>query len=169
MITKEEAIKYLGNFSIPPMTSNLPEAVIEHQNYIDTLRLSQQSLQNEINFIEELKKLRAEIDEFMIISFFDDDEINYIRHCFDQHIYKLKGENNNMEKIEKITKYSNIEREVANDIWEIAKKSPEHGNALMDLLGISTYETISKIATYEGESLKYSENSLAVAKENKEE
>lgn len=159
MITKEEAIKYLGKFSIPPMTSNLPEAVTEHQNYIDTLRLSQQSLQNEIKTVEELEKLRAEIDEFMIISFFDDDEIKFIRHCFDQHISKLKG-----EKIEKIAEYSNIEREVANDIWEIAKKSPEHGNALIDLLGISTYETISKIATY-------SENGLAVklSKENKEE
>lgn len=169
MITKEEAIKYLGNFSIPPMTSNLPEAVTEHQNYIDTLRLSRQSLQNEINFIEELEELRAEIDEFMIVSFFDDNEIKFIRNCFDQRISKLKGESDNMEKIEKIAEYSNIEREVANDIWEIAKKSPEHGNALMDLLGLSTYETISKIATYKGEHLKYSENGLAVAKNNKEE
>jgi len=44
--------------------------------------------------IAELEKLRAEIDEFMIISFFDDDEIDYIRHCFDQHISELKGEKN---------------------------------------------------------------------------
>ena len=89
----------------------------------------------------------------------------------------------NMEKIEKTAEYSNIEREVANDIWEIAKKSPEHGNALMDLLGRSTYETISKIktitdpvviditTTYKGKPLKYSENGLAVklAKGNMEE
>ena len=95
MITKEEAIKYLGKFSPPPMTSNLPEAVAEHQKYIDALRLAQQSLQNEINFTEELEKLRAEIDEFMIISFFDDDEIKFIRYCFDQHISKLKGESDN--------------------------------------------------------------------------
>ena len=89
----------------------------------------------------------------------------------------------NMEDLEKGSEYSDIEREVANDIWNIAKKSPEHGNALMDLIGRSTYETISTIksitdtvvidvtTTYKGEPLKYSENGLAVklAQGNKEE
>ena len=37
--------------------------------------------------------------------------------------------------------------EVANKIWDIAKISPEHGNALMDLLGTEVYEKISMIQT----------------------
>lgn len=68
MITKEEAIQYLGNLPIPPMTSNLPKAVTEHLNYIDALRIAQQSLQNEINSIIELEKIKAEIEKRKAVS-----------------------------------------------------------------------------------------------------
>lgn len=34
---------------------------------------------------------------------------------------------------------TNIEREVANKIWEIARISPMHGNAIMDVIGEEAY------------------------------
>lgn len=42
-------------------------------------------------------------------------------------------------------KYEEAKLEVLHDIWEIAKKSPEHGNALMDLIGEEAYIQISKL------------------------
>ena len=41
-------------------------------------------------------------------------------------------------------KYEEAYNEVIKDIWNIAKKSPEHGNALMDILGEELYVKISK-------------------------
>ena len=35
-------------------------------------------------------------------------------------------------------------QEVINKIWDIAKMSPEHGNALMDILGEPTYEFVMR-------------------------
>ena len=37
--------------------------------------------------------------------------------------------------------------EVAKKIWDIAKISPEHGNALMDLLGEDKYCEVMDLAT----------------------
>lgn len=56
-------------------------------NYIKSIS---EPLYTRDDMIKEIEEIKAEIDEFMIISFFDDDEINYIRHCFDQHISKFK-------------------------------------------------------------------------------
>lgn len=42
-------------------------------------------------------------------------------------------------------RYEEARIEVLHDIWEIAKKSPEHGNALMDLIGEDAYIQISKL------------------------
>ena len=35
-----------------------------------------------------------------------------------------------------------VKREVLDALWEIAKKSPEHGNALMDFLGDERYNAL---------------------------
>lgn len=36
--------------------------------------------------------------------------------------------------------------DTAQKIWDIAKISPEHGNAVMDLLGDETYEKVMRLA-----------------------
>ena len=48
---------------------------------------------------------------------------------------------NNFDNLSK--KNNSIEHDVAKRIWDIAKISPEHGNALMDLLGNELYTKIS--------------------------
>lgn len=40
----------------------------------------------------------------------------------------------------------NVIRDVANKIWKIAGESPEHGNAVMDILGLNVYQKVSEIA-----------------------
>lgn len=40
----------------------------------------------------------------------------------------------------------NLNTEITKEIFEIAKKSPEHGNALMDILGETLYDKIAKLA-----------------------
>lgn len=40
-------------------------------------------------------------------------------------------------------KTNDVQKDVAKRIWDIAKVSPEHGNALMDLLGDELYDKIS--------------------------
>ncbi len=40
---------------------------------------------------------------------------------------------------------NDLDVEIATDIWKIAKKSPEHGNALMDMLGAPLYFHIMNI------------------------
>lgn len=42
-----------------------------------------------------------------------------------------------------------IMKNVVNMIWDIAKISPEYGNALMDVLGDDVYEKIGKLANEE--------------------
>ena len=39
-----------------------------------------------------------------------------------------------------------VETDVAKKIWDIAKVSPEHGNALMDILGDVVYVKIARMA-----------------------
>lgn len=41
--------------------------------------------------------------------------------------------------------YEEITQEVAEKIWNIAKISADHGNALMDLIGEETYVKIMKM------------------------
>lgn len=36
-----------------------------------------------------------------------------------------------------------VKREVLDAMWDIARKSPEHGNALMDFLGDEKYQILS--------------------------
>ena len=36
-----------------------------------------------------------------------------------------------------------VKREVLDATWDIARKSPEHGNALMDFLGDEKYQILS--------------------------
>ena len=88
MINKEDAIKYIGEVIIPPMTSNLPKDIAEHQKILDALRMAQQALQNEINFAKEIEKIKAEINEkdrYMLPK-------DYVFGVIDNHIKKLKGE-----------------------------------------------------------------------------
>mgnify|MGYP001237650712 FL=1 len=42
-----------------------------------------------------------------------------------------------------------IEIEVAKEIWNICKKSPEHGNAVMDVIGEEAYEKVMKLQSKE--------------------
>ncbi len=42
-----------------------------------------------------------------------------------------------------------IEIEVAKEIWTICKKSPEHGNAVMDVIGEEAYEKVMKLQSKE--------------------
>jgi len=42
-----------------------------------------------------------------------------------------------------------IEIEVAKDIWEICKKSPEHGNAVMDVIGEEAYQRVMELQSKE--------------------
>ena len=42
-----------------------------------------------------------------------------------------------------------IEIEVAKEIWNICKKSPEHGNAVMDVIGEEAYEKVMKLRSKE--------------------
>lgn len=41
--------------------------------------------------------------------------------------------------------YKDYELDVARQIWEIAQQSPYHGNLVMDILGISKYNKVSKL------------------------
>lgn len=43
----------------------------------------------------------------------------------------------------------NVKTEVINLIWDICKISPEHGNAVMDIIGDEAYERIMKLANEE--------------------
>jgi len=43
--------------------------------------------------ISEFEKLKEDIEEYMIISFCDDDDFKNIRKIIDNHISELKGEN----------------------------------------------------------------------------
>lgn len=36
-----------------------------------------------------------------------------------------------------------VKKEVLDAMWDIAKKSPEHGNALMDFIGDAAYQVLS--------------------------
>lgn len=38
-----------------------------------------------------------------------------------------------------------IEIEVAKAIWDICKKSPEHGNAVMDVIGDEAYQKVMEL------------------------
>lgn len=38
-----------------------------------------------------------------------------------------------------------IDIEVAKAIWEICKKSPEHGNAVMDIIGEEAYQKVMEL------------------------
>lgn len=38
-----------------------------------------------------------------------------------------------------------INIEVAKEIWQICKKSPEHGNAVMDVIGEEAYKNVMKL------------------------
>lgn len=38
-----------------------------------------------------------------------------------------------------------IEIEVAKEIWDICKKSPEHGNAVMDVIGDEAYQKVMEL------------------------
>ena len=49
-----------------------------------------------------------------------------------------------IEIMQNRTKEKDIERNVVNMIWDIAKISPEYGNALMDVLGDDVYEKIGR-------------------------
>ena len=44
-------------------------------------------------FVAELEKIKEDIEEYMIISFCEDDDIKNIRTIIDNHIKELKGEN----------------------------------------------------------------------------
>ena len=44
--------------------------------------------------IAELEKTKEDIEEYMIISFCEDDDIKNIRKILNDHIAELKGENN---------------------------------------------------------------------------
>lgn len=41
-----------------------------------------------------------------------------------------------------------IRLEVMEDIWNICKKSPEHGNAVMDIIGEEAYKEVSEICRF---------------------
>lgn len=43
--------------------------------------------------------------------------------------------------------YEQVKEDVINKIWDIAKISPEHGNALMDILGVDLYNQIASLTT----------------------
>lgn len=36
-----------------------------------------------------------------------------------------------------------VKREVMDAMWDIARKSPDHGNALMDFLGVEKYQILA--------------------------
>ena len=42
-----------------------------------------------------------------------------------------------------------IEIEVAKQIWAICKKSPEHGNAVMDVIGEESYKKVIELHSKE--------------------
>lgn len=42
-----------------------------------------------------------------------------------------------------------IEIEVAKEIWNICKKSPEHGNAVMDVIGEEAYKKVMELQAKE--------------------
>lgn len=44
---------------------------------------------------------------------------------------------------------NNVQTEVAKLIWDIAKISPEHGNALMDIIGDKAYDLVMALANEE--------------------
>lgn len=44
---------------------------------------------------------------------------------------------------------NNVQTEVAKLIWDIAKISPEHGNAVMDIIGDKAYDNIMTIVDEE--------------------
>ena len=43
--------------------------------------------------------------------------------------------------------YKDYELDVARQIWAIARQSPYHGNLVMDILGINTYNKIAQIVS----------------------
>lgn len=58
-----------------------------------------------------------------------------------------------MEKqLENYKKKVELRREVIDKIWDIAKISPEHGNALMDFLGDELYVRIAQMHTHKEEN-----------------
>lgn len=40
---------------------------------------------------------------------------------------------------------TDVEKEVGEKIWKIAQISPEHGNAVMDLVGLPAYNRIANM------------------------
>lgn len=80
-MTREEAIQFIGQ----SVKSDVDMALVS-----DAIK----SLEQERSAIEELKKIKEEIEEYMIISFCEDDDIRNIRKIIDNHISELKGENN---------------------------------------------------------------------------
>lgn len=44
--------------------------------------------------IAEFEKIKAEINEYLTVSFADDEDFRWFNLCLDKHISELKGENN---------------------------------------------------------------------------
>ena len=87
-MTNKEAIARIIEHKIVHKM-NEPRAI-----YIsEALDMAIESIENQKSIIEELEQLKAEIEEYMIISFCEDDDIKNIRTIIEGHISELKGEN----------------------------------------------------------------------------
>lgn len=55
---------------------------------------------------------------------------------------EMEDESMTKKEIYEHGKKAVVKREVMDAMWDIAKKSPEHGNALMDFLGDERYKAL---------------------------
>lgn len=70
----------------------------------------------------------------------------YVEAIMDEDVYEyLCGYRKRKVTVIKHHQFTEMEKEIANKIWDIAAKSPEHGNALMDLLGEEAYVKIMSL------------------------
>ena len=63
---------------------------LKYQGLLSEKDLSRLYTDNDV--IEELEKIKEEIEEYMIISFCEDDDFKNIRKIIDEHISELKGD-----------------------------------------------------------------------------
>lgn len=82
--------------------------------------------------------------------------INLQCHCEDMHNETSDIWERDVEALERAIELirnrmggKDITKNVINMIWDIAKISPEYGNALMDVLGDDVYEKIGKLVNEE--------------------
>ena len=60
-----------------------------------------------------------------------------------------------------MSNYNEAFNDVIEKLWNIATISPEHGNALMDILGSDRYQTIGKLHDKKTDVMEFELNRIA--------